>query len=210
MGDSATFLATWREEGSCQVLMIKDPELWESFYAERRADRAPAAKVCDTCPVRLKCLRDALERGEVWGVWGGCDEVDLRRALWTDTNGTERERLRFPRCPACRARSECLFVRASCPIDGSGETTEAVECGSCGFEWSAATSVAAMKQFWDTRPAAAEPVPIKRKTRVRVPRGRIPSGARNRAGRVVQLPAAPGSSTDAVRALVASSGPQGD
>lgn len=206
---SAPFLDSWRDKAACQSYMIEDPDLWDSFFGDKRADRAAAAKACAKCPVRRECLRDALERGEVWGVWGGCDEVDLRRALWVDTNGTERERLRFPRCPACRAKTECLFVRATCKVSNQS-VGEVVECGSCGFEWAAKTSIAAMKKFWKAEKETAPVIPITRKPRVRAPRGRIPSGTPNRKGRGVQLPGTPGSYTEVVRALVASSRPSTD
>ncbi|WP_435609663.1 WhiB family transcriptional regulator [Streptomyces sp. C10-9-1] len=42
-----------------------------------------AKKICRTCPLMFECLRDALERGEEHGVWGGLSEDDrnsLRRS----------------------------------------------------------------------------------------------------------------------------------
>lgn len=199
----------WQERGACLPLMSKDPATWDGvFYGETTADRAPAKDVCAGCPVRLDCLTAALERGEVWGVWGGCDEVDLRRTLQLDTNGTERERRRFPRCPACRARTENLFVRAFCPLEGDGDPIREVECAACCFAWAAATSVAAVLQFWAEKGAADKVVPLRRPARVTVPRGRIPSGAPSRSRRPVQLPASQASPVEPVRSLAASSGPQ--
>lgn len=198
---------SWEAGASCNRLRDTDCSLWESFFGDTTAERKPAKKVCAGCPVRLDCLAAALERGEVWGVWGGCDEVDLRRALWTDTNGTERERLRFPRCPACRARSEHLYVSSSCPLGGDGDA-ESVECGECKFSWSAASSVAAVKLFWDRQAEeSAKVVPIKRPARVRVARGRIPSGSSSRSRKPVQLPVPESAHTEPVRAVAASGAP---
>ena len=45
-----------------------DPEL---FFAESPADVERAKALCQTCPMRVACLADALERREPWGVWGG-------------------------------------------------------------------------------------------------------------------------------------------
>ena len=43
-----------------------DPDWWfdESYFAK-------AAEVCQGCPVRTRCLDQALEAGETLGVWGG-------------------------------------------------------------------------------------------------------------------------------------------
>lgn len=47
---------------------MADADLW---FAESPADLELAKALCAQCPVRLRCLRVALERGEPWGVWGG-------------------------------------------------------------------------------------------------------------------------------------------
>lgn len=49
----------------CQV---GDPDLWFSDIA---ADLEQAKQLCLDCPIRVGCLRAALERREPWGVWGG-------------------------------------------------------------------------------------------------------------------------------------------
>lgn len=46
----------------------QDPEL---YFAESPSDVELAKSMCRTCPVRLECLANALERREPWGVWGG-------------------------------------------------------------------------------------------------------------------------------------------
>jgi WhiB family transcriptional regulator, redox-sensing transcriptional regulator len=45
-----------------------DPDL---FFAESPTDVEAAKAICIDCPVRLACLRTALDRHEPWGVWGG-------------------------------------------------------------------------------------------------------------------------------------------
>ena len=45
-----------------------DPEL---FFAESPDDVETAKAFCRECPVRAACLAGALERRELWGVWGG-------------------------------------------------------------------------------------------------------------------------------------------
>ncbi|GLU46754.1 WhiB family transcriptional regulator [Nocardiopsis ansamitocini] len=41
------------------------------FFAEAPADVEAAKALCADCPVRARCLADALDRHEPWGVWGG-------------------------------------------------------------------------------------------------------------------------------------------
>jgi len=47
---------------------VQDPDLW---FAETPAELEQAKKYCAQCPVRVACLRGAIERREPWGVWGG-------------------------------------------------------------------------------------------------------------------------------------------
>lgn len=46
----------------------EDPDLW---FSERPADLERAKSFCHDCPARRACLAGALERRELWGVWGG-------------------------------------------------------------------------------------------------------------------------------------------
>ena len=43
----------------------------ELFFAEHARALAEAQRLCAGCPMREMCLAGALERGEVYGVWGG-------------------------------------------------------------------------------------------------------------------------------------------
>jgi hypothetical protein len=51
------------------------------FHADDAAKRAEAALFCHEsgCPLRVDCLNAAIDRREVWGVWGGRDFTGLRR-----------------------------------------------------------------------------------------------------------------------------------
>ena len=46
----------------------EDPDL---FFAESPADVETAKALCVSCPLRDRCLAEALARREPWGVWGG-------------------------------------------------------------------------------------------------------------------------------------------
>lgn len=45
-----------------------DPDLW---FADSPTQLEQAKALCASCPIRLRCLDAALDRGEPWGVWGG-------------------------------------------------------------------------------------------------------------------------------------------
>jgi len=41
------------------------------FFSDHVLDIARAKAICARCALREQCLRDALDREEPWGVWGG-------------------------------------------------------------------------------------------------------------------------------------------
>lgn len=45
------------------------------------AAQRDAARMCDTCPVKLQCLSDALDNRVEFGVWGGLTERQRRAIL---------------------------------------------------------------------------------------------------------------------------------
>ncbi|WP_274919606.1 WhiB family transcriptional regulator [Streptomyces sp. WZ-12] len=65
--------AYWHEDAACRSA---DPD--ELFADSTRQNRAKA--ICTDCPVRTKCLVEALDKRLDWGVWGGMTERE-RRAL---------------------------------------------------------------------------------------------------------------------------------
>lgn len=70
----------WRDEALCAQI---DPEQW---FPEKSMSRTAqvARKVCQTCPVQLACLTEALKSDEKFGVWGGVSERtrrDLHQAV---------------------------------------------------------------------------------------------------------------------------------
>jgi WhiB family transcriptional regulator, redox-sensing transcriptional regulator len=70
---------TWRDAAACGD---EDPELFFPIGqgAAYELQVAEAKAVCARCPVRARCLQDALDRGIDDGVFGGLD-ADERRAL---------------------------------------------------------------------------------------------------------------------------------
>lgn len=41
------------------------------FFSDDLVDIGRAKAICGHCELRASCLRDAIEREEPWGVWGG-------------------------------------------------------------------------------------------------------------------------------------------
>lgn len=70
----------WRSEAVCSQT---DPEIFfpESGGGLRDATKA-AVEICVQCPVRLKCLKYAVDNNEEHGIWGGLNplqRLELKR-----------------------------------------------------------------------------------------------------------------------------------
>ena len=129
---------SWKADGKCYDLGHNvennddDRVLWDSFFGETVDERKQAQQFCDDCPVRQRCLRFALETQQLWGVWGGRDESEIRRDLWMNSNGTIGARARWPRCPDCKGSPESLTVTNS--------AKHQITCSECGFSWRSETT----------------------------------------------------------------------
>lgn len=67
---------TWQEESLCSET---DPD---AFFPDKGSPSRAAKAVCRRCPVRRECLDAALERDELFGIWGGLsreERVALKR-----------------------------------------------------------------------------------------------------------------------------------
>ena len=49
------------------------------FFPEKGSSPRPAQRICAECPVRLRCLRYALDHDEQYGVWGGLTGHERRQ-----------------------------------------------------------------------------------------------------------------------------------
>ncbi|MFD1810655.1 WhiB family transcriptional regulator [Rhodococcus gannanensis] len=71
----------WQMRAACRSA---DSALFYSPNGEgpraRQRREAMAKAVCAVCPVRKACLEQALEVGEIHGVWGGLAESERRMA----------------------------------------------------------------------------------------------------------------------------------
>lgn len=59
-----------------------DPDL---FVLEHGGSSTAAKRICAVCPVRKRCLQEALDTDEEFGIWGGLSRGERRRLV---RNGT--------------------------------------------------------------------------------------------------------------------------
>lgn len=136
----------WQKDATCGRRENRDKA--DLFFSSKADERAEAKKMCGSCPVRRDCAKWALENREVWGIWGGLDEVELRRTLSVNADGMEIRRDRYPRCPGCRSTSEKLRTEVV-PRPGGGRwmTMRVVICLNCEFTWASRTSANAVDAY---------------------------------------------------------------
>lgn len=60
----------WIEHGSCVGSDVS------VFFPKRGQTGLEAKRICAGCPVRGECLDYALDRGELYGVWGGLNREE--------------------------------------------------------------------------------------------------------------------------------------
>ncbi len=136
----------WQSEATCAKPSNRYALDW--FFSKDFKDKYAAKNMCFTCPVRSECLQWALEHRQIWGIWGGRDEVDIRRALSVSYSGEETRRRRFPNCPYCTARPSKLETSVEeLPNGGRWTTAKVVTCMECGFAWRSRTSANAVEAY---------------------------------------------------------------
>lgn len=69
---------TWLAYAACDGI---GPSIFYSFVEEEQAE---AIAICDVCGVREKCLKNALDNREEYGIWGGMtgpERLKMRRRI---------------------------------------------------------------------------------------------------------------------------------
>jgi hypothetical protein len=118
------------------------------FFSDDPQEKYAAKNLCFSCPVRKDCVKWALESKQIWGVWGGRDENEIRRILSVNADGDEIRRDRYPQCPYCQARTSQLKSHiVDNPEGGRWTTMRLVECLSCSFVWRSRTSANAVNAY---------------------------------------------------------------
>lgn len=140
----------WQRKASCAKPENKGYMLW--FHSKDSKERSEAKNLCFSCPARKDCLQWALEHRQIWGIWGGKDEIEIRRALSVAYNGEERKRNRPPNCPYCTARPSKLTTSIeSLPPGGRWTRAKVVTCTECGFAWRGRSSANAVEAYHTER-----------------------------------------------------------
>lgn len=70
----ATKLPAWHREAACRDA---DPDL---FFVGRGESAAEAKAICAGCPVRPECLEDAIAHDYRFGIFGGMNRNERRKA----------------------------------------------------------------------------------------------------------------------------------
>jgi WhiB family redox-sensing transcriptional regulator len=82
----------WQSRAACAGLTwvgdIEDRAYWGSSYQTPPARIAEGRALCLGCPVVVECRRDALQRDERFGMWGGM--TPLERQQVSETRGQQR------------------------------------------------------------------------------------------------------------------------
>lgn len=139
----------WKDESQCSLPY--NQQYVDYFFSEEPEEIAVAKELCSICPVRKECLQTALNNKEVWGIWGGRDEVEIRNTLSLNSDSQEVRRLRegiAPICLNCEAPTEALSIEeVDVPGGGRWTTKKVVTCSECGFNWSSRTSSNAIEAY---------------------------------------------------------------
>ena len=130
----------WRKRSKC-----KDEDI-ELFFSSSWRDWRKARDICEECPVRKLCMTDALNTESIWGVWGGRDQLEIRRALALDHKGDPRAVPKAQvRCPYCLSHDLSTLEKK--------RARSLVTCNSCGLEWRRRTVGVLPKMRKETKPS---------------------------------------------------------
>ena len=66
----------WQKNALCAK--PKNRKYLDWFFSKDFSKKYAAKNLCFICPVRSECLQWALEHKQIWGIWGGKDEIDIR------------------------------------------------------------------------------------------------------------------------------------
>jgi WhiB family redox-sensing transcriptional regulator len=136
----------WQLNAECAK--SKNSHYINLFFSSNSKEKNFAKNLCFSCPVRSSCLQWALEHKQLWGVWGGNSETELRKTLSVTHTGEEVRKKGPPLCPYCSSQPENLEVTVeNLPNGGRWTTAKIVTCLICGFAWKSRTSANAVNAY---------------------------------------------------------------
>lgn len=142
----------WHSRARCAENTEEAKAIKPFFFSAAADEQQRARTFCFGCSVRSECLKWALDTKQLWGVWGGRTEDDIRRALSVSHTGQEIRRRRSPQCPYCSARPAHLSVdEQELGTGGRWSTAKIVTCSKCQFHWKSRTSANAVIAYHSTR-----------------------------------------------------------
>lgn len=141
--------ADWRDKALCSESYYEKYQ--DHFFSDVPEEVFEAKEICSFCPVKKQCLKTALNNKEVWGVWGGRDQEEIRNTLSLNEDGQEVRRSKdgiAPVCLSCDAPTESLVID-EIDVDGGGRwtTKKTVTCSECMFSWTSRTSANAIESY---------------------------------------------------------------
>ena len=68
---------------------------YDPFFPESREAEADALAMCSICPARRPCLAFAVDTGQMFGIWGGRTQREIRSLIARTRSGHARARACF-------------------------------------------------------------------------------------------------------------------
>lgn len=73
-------MGEWRKRAACKDLGALAAEIFFPENTKRGVDPYVRARaICETCPVRIDCLDEAIENKEQYDMWGGMNLRERRK-----------------------------------------------------------------------------------------------------------------------------------
>lgn len=114
----------WAKDAACADTII-------DFFSQSPTEKKKAKALCGICPVRQLCLQKALDNKEIFGVWGGVDEIELRKNQGVNALGephvSTQGKIRCGYCGPLSTKYLTVLERK--------RTRTVVECSNCGISW---------------------------------------------------------------------------
>ena len=121
---SLTIQSNWAKDSACQDTVI-------DFYSQNTEEKRSAKALCDECPVKLICLQSALDNKERYGIWGGADEIELRKNQAINAKGESHVSTQGKiRCANCGPLSSKYLE-----IVERKRSQTHLRCTNCGLHW---------------------------------------------------------------------------